>query len=479
MEGMIMAAQLLLSLSILIVVHEWGHFISARMFGIRVEKFYLFFDFLFPMANVLNFSLLKFKKGDTEYGVGWFPLGGYVKIAGMVDESMDKEAMKAPAQEWEFRSKKPWQRLIVMLGGIIVNVFVGVMIFVGLTYFLGDTYIPNKYVNEHGGIYALDLAQQLGLQTGDKFVDINGKPLEDFLDVAKPDALLSQNSYYTVLRDGKEVRIDIPGNFIENFNKKSAASNFVSPRVPAIVGEISKEGDVTNIEIVNKDGKVDTIQHKTKLPTIAAKIGLKPGDRVVEVEGSPVTYQDELLKVVKGAPLDSISFKIDRGGQILAFKEDFKGRDMIGFAPQGLDKKELAYVHYGFAESIGLGTSRAFGIIFVQLKAFKKLFTGELSVKNSLSGPVGMARAFGSEWDWERFWHMTGTLSMVLAFMNLLPIPGLDGGYVVFLLYEMVSGREPNEKVFETALKVGMAILLVLMVFVFYNDIAKAITGNF
>ncbi|HWA32913.1 MAG TPA: RIP metalloprotease RseP [Cyclobacteriaceae bacterium] len=479
MEGMIMTAQLLLSLSILIVVHEWGHFITARTFGIRVEKFYLFFDFLFPMANVLNFSLIKFKKGDTEYGIGWFPLGGYVKIAGMVDESMDKEAMKAPAQPWEFRSKKPWQRLIVMLGGIIVNVVVGVLIFIGLTFFLGDTYIPNRYVNEHGGIYALDLAQQLGLQTGDKFVNINGRPFEDFLDVAKPDALLSQNSYYTILRGNEEVRIDIPGNFIENFNKKSSASNFVSPRIPAIVGVISPESEVTTLEFKTKaDGTVDTIRNTKVRPTIAKKIDLRAGDRIVEVEGSPITYQDELLKVVKGAPRDSISFKIQRDGQVLSFKEDFRGRDMIGFLPQGLDKKDLAYVNYSFGESIGLGTERAFGIIFVQLKAFKKLLTGQLSFTNSLSGPVGMARAFGSDWDWERFWHMTGMLSMVLAFMNLLPIPGLDGGYVMFLLYEMVSGREPSEKVFETALKIGMAILLVLMVFVFYNDIAKVITGN-
>src|SRR3954470_17823797 len=168
MEGMIMTAQLLLSLSILIVVHEGGHFFAARMFNIKVEKFYLFFDFLFPMANVLNFSLIKFKKGDTEYGIGWFPLGGYVKIAGMVDESMDKEAMKAPAQAWEFRSKAPWQRLIVMLGGIIVNVIVGVLIFIGITFFLGDTYIPKDYVNNHGGINALELGEQLGFKTGDK-----------------------------------------------------------------------------------------------------------------------------------------------------------------------------------------------------------------------------------------------------------------------------------------------------------------------
>ncbi|HQQ82349.1 MAG TPA: RIP metalloprotease RseP [Cyclobacteriaceae bacterium] len=473
MEGMIMTAQLLLSLSILIVVHEWGHFITARKFGIRVEKFYLFFDFLFPMANVMNFSLLKKKVGDTEYGVGWFPLGGYVKIAGMVDESMDKEAMNQPAQDWEFRAKRPWQRLIVMLGGIIVNVIVGVIIFVGLTFLLGDTYIPKEYINTHGGIQVLELGEKIGLRTGDKLVNINGKDFSDFQDLSKPDVLVSNQSYYTVLRDGQEVRIDVPGNFIENFNKRSAALSFVAPRMEAIVGSVSKDADLKTTEIKMVDGKMDTIVTKQKVESIAAKVALRPGDQITEINGQPIMYQDEVTKIVKGAPMDSIAFKVKRGDAILAFKESFKGRDMIGFLPKGIDKEELKYINYGFGESIGLGTERAFGVIFVQLKAFKKIITGEISFRNSLSGPIGMAQAFGPKWDWERFWRMTGMLSMVLAFMNLLPIPGLDGGYVVFLLYEMISGREPNEKVFETALKIGMAILLVLMVFVFYNDIVK------
>lgn len=473
MEGMIMTAQLLLSLSILIVVHEWGHFITARKFGIRVEKFYLFFDFLFPMANVMNFSLLKKKVGDTEYGVGWFPLGGYVKIAGMVDESMDKEAMKQPAQDWEFRAKRPWQRLIVMLGGIIVNVIVGVIIFVGLTFILGDNYIPKDYINSHGGIEALELGEKIGLKTGDILVNINGNDFNDFQDLTKPDVLVSSQSYYTILRDGKQVRIDVPGNFIENFNKRTAALSFVRPRFETIIGTVSNDADLITTEVKMVDGKADTIITKTKVESIAKKVGLRPGDQITEINGQPIRYQDEVTKIVKGAPMDSIAFKVKRGDAILAFKESFKGRDMIGFLPKGIDKEELKYINYGFGESIGLGTERAFGVIFVQLKAFKKIITGEISFRNSLSGPIGMAQAFGPKWDWERFWRMTGMLSMVLAFMNLLPIPGLDGGYVVFLLYEMISGREPNEKVFETALKIGMAILLVLMVFVFYNDIVK------
>ncbi len=464
---MIMTAQLLLSLSILIAVHEWGHFVTARMFNIKVEKFYLFFDFLFPMANVLNFSLVKFKKGDTEYGIGWFPLGGYVKIAGMVDESMDKEQLKQAPQPWEFRAKPAWQRLIVMLGGIIVNVITGILIFIGLTYFLGDTYVPKDYINNNGGIEALSLAKEIGFETGDKIVKINGKDFTDFQDVVKPDVLLSENSYYTVLRDGQEVKIAIPSNFIENFNRKDAVSSFLIPRIPAVVGRISK---VT--QVMKEDSTF------VEMETISSKVGLKPGDRFISVDGEPVTYQDEVIGLVKGNPRDTISFTIQRGDQLLSFRENFKGYNVIGFLPQGLDKKELAYINYGMGESIGLGTERAFGVIFLQLKAFKKIFSGDISFQKSLSGPIGMAQAFGTEWDWERFWRMTGLLSMVLAFMNLLPIPALDGGYVVFLLYEMISGREPSEKFFETALKIGMAMLLVLMVFVFYNDIAKLITGG-
>jgi len=455
MEGLIMTAQLLLSLSILIAVHEWGHYITARMFKIRVEKFYLFFDFLFPMANVLNFSLLKYKKGDTEFGIGWFPLGGYVKIAGMVDESMDKEQMKTPPQPWEFRSKPAWQRLIVMLGGIIVNVIVGILIFIGMTYWIGDQFIKNDYVNNHGGVQAMELAQQIGIKTGDKFVKINGKEFTYFDDVAKPDVLLSHNSSYTVLRDGKEVEIPIPTDFIENFDKRDALIRFVLPRRLPLIDEVTPG-------------------------TTADRIHLQKGDLIVGADNKPVVYYDELRAILTDFKGDSLRFSVKRGDQILNFTEPFKGQTGIGFAiPREFVPLEgQAEVSYSFGQSMLLGPGRAFDVIVVQLKAFRKIFSGDLSLRKSLSGPVGMAKAYGGEWDWERFWRMTGLLSMVLAFMNLLPIPALDGGYVMFLLYEMVSGREPSEKFFENAIKVGMALLLLLMIFVFYNDIAKLFTGG-
>jgi len=333
MQGMIMTAQLLLSLSILIVVHEGGHFFAARMFNIKVEKFYLFFDFLFPMANVLNFSLFKFKKGDTEYGIGWFPLGGYVKIAGMVDESMDKEQMKLAPQPWEFRSKPAWQRLIVMLGGIIVNVIVGILIFIGMVYFIGDRYILNDYVNKHGGVQALELAQKLGIQTGDKIVKINGKDFEYFDDVTKTDVLLSQNSSYTVSRAGQQIQIPIPANFIENFGKKEAMANFLLPRTQPVVETISPN-------------------------SIAQKVGLKQGDIFVEILNTPITYWDELRTMVKGNKQDTLQFKVKRGDQILSFKEYFKGQSSIGFytVPQ-LVAPEGEKNNYVFFSSIYFGRS--------------------------------------------------------------------------------------------------------------------------
>lgn len=450
MEGLIMTAQLLLSLSILIVVHEWGHFFAARTFNIKVEKFYLFFDFLFPMANVANFALFKKKKGDTEYGIGWFPLGGYVKIAGMVDESMDKEQMKQPAQPWEFRSKPAWQRLIVMLGGIIVNVIVGIIIFIGMTYFIGDRFILNEYVNTHGGVQALELAQKLGLQTGDKIIKINGKPFEYFDDITHMDVLLGHQASYTVLRGDREVEISIPNDFVENFNRKEALTTFLLPRRRVIIDEVQKD-------------------------SIASKINLQHGDEIVEVEGKSILYHDELRYAIDHRTGDSLSFKVKRGETIIPFKVNFKGHVNMGFAmpPYLVPPEGEKAIHYSLGSAVALGPGRAFDVITMQVKAFGKMLRREISVKNSLSGPIGMAKMYGGKWDWERFWRMTGLLSMVLAFMNLLPIPGLDGGYVVFLLYEMVTGKEPSEKVFENSIRVGMALLLLLMVFVFYNDIAK------
>lgn len=441
MDWMIMLAQLLLSLSFLVAVHEFGHLIAAKYFGMRVEQFSIGFP---P-------KIWSFKKGETEYAISAIPLGGYVKISGMIDESLDTETMKLPPQPWEFRSKPAWQRLIVMLGGITVNVIVGVMIFIGITYAFGDTYILKDEINKMGGFQVGSIGEGIGLKTGDQIVKINGKDFKYLEDIVKPETLLGTNAYYTVEREGKLIDLPIPADFIQKFNKKENALNFVMYRFPPMVGKIEKG-------------------------SVAEHAGLQIGDLFTELNGEPVKYFDELYDRVKAYKGDSISFAVMRNGALLTFKEDFKGRDRIGYngmMPKGYFDKAEVSIKYGFIESIPLGTTRAFTTLKTQITAFGKVISGVLSPKESLSGPLGIMQAFGAEWDWERFWQLTGVLSLVLAFMNLLPIPALDGGHVMFLTYEIVSRRKPSDKFLENAQKVGMVFLLALMVFIFANDIIK------
>ncbi len=431
-----MAAQILLSLSILVGLHEMGHLLAAKFFNMRVEQFSIGFP---P-------KVFSFKYGETEYALSAIPLGGFVKISGMIDESLDTEAMKQPPQPYEFRAKPAWQRLIVMLGGIFVNVVTGVIIFIFLTYVYGETYISKDAVNENGGIIALDLGQEIGLQTGDKIVKINGEDFQDFQQVMKSEVFLGEDSYYTVNRDGAMVDIPIPNDFIEKMNNEEAMMNFIFPRYPAIVGDV-REG------------------------SIAARVGLSEGDRIVQVAGIPVNYQDEVSGIVRGFEGDSITLSYMPGGegQVRTIKEYFAEDSVFGFtAKNNLIQEKIEYT---FAESIPYGTSKAFNIVFLQVKAFGKMLTGVINPAKSLAGPIRIAQAYGGEWIWERFWFMTGLLSMVLAFMNLLPIPALDGGHVMFLSYEIISGRKPSDKFLENAQKVGMVLLLSLMVFVIFNDI--------
>jgi len=446
---MIMLAQLLLSLSILVAVHEMGHLLAAKYFGMRVEQFSIGFP---P-------KIWSFKKGETEYAVSAIPLGGYVKISGMIDESLDTELMKQDPQPWEFRSKPAWQRLIVMLGGVTVNVIVGIVIFIGITFVYGDAFILKDEVNKNGGFYVGEVFERIGLKTGDKIVKVNGYDYQYIEQLVRPDTLLASNGSYTVERDGKLIDIKIPPNFIEEF-KRENAGKFVDFRFPPIV-EVAREG------------------------YLAERIGLKKGDRIIEVNHIPVTYYDEVYTIISTNKADVVSFKILRDGKEIAY-ENQKFADpeekKIGFNPEEprafLDKAE-ANIHYGFIESVPLGTKRAFSTLATQIKAFGKMISGALSVRKSLSGPIGIMEAFGPDWDWERFWSLTGVLSLVLAFMNLLPIPALDGGHVMFLSYEMISRRKPSDKFLEVAQKVGMVILLGLMVFVFANDIIKKVEHFF
>lgn len=447
MSWMISLAQLLLSLSFLVAVHEMGHLLAAKYFGMRVEQFSIGFP---P-------KIWSFKKGETEYAISAIPLGGYVKISGMIDESLDTEAMKLPPQSWEFRSKPAGQRLIVMLGGIVVNLVVGVLIFIGLTYVYGTSYILKDEVNNHGGFHVGPIGESIGLKTGDKIIKINGKPYDYIEDLTKPQTLMESNGSYTIERNGEVKEIKFASDFLKNFNEKESALNFVTPRL---------------------ESRIDTVAEKS----IAAMAGLRKNDVIIEFNGHPIKYNDEVRdrvnEIVTNDKSKAFTFKIVRDGKIHAYKGNFGNQKLLGFAVNTDDffKRAERKVSYSFFESIPMGAKRAFNTLATQVQAFGKVITGKLPVRDSLSGPLGIMKAFDPSWDWFKFWSLTGLLSLVLAFMNLLPIPALDGGHVAFLTYEIVSRRKPSDKFLENAQKVGMVLLLSLMVFVISNDVIKLFT---
>jgi regulator of sigma E protease len=437
MDTLIMVAQLILGLSILVGLHELGHLLTAKMFGMRVEKFSIGFP---P-------KIVGFKWGETEYSIGAIPLGGFVKISGMVDESMDTEQLSSEPQPWEFRSKPAWQRLIVMLGGIIVNVITGVVIFVVLVYQKGETYYSRDQIIEHG-IVAYDIGKMIGFQDGDKILDINGEPYRSINDLSSGEALLSSEGFYTVERDGELIRIDIPRGFINSFSNEESMMKFINIRIPFEVGEVMSGSP-------------------------ASTIGLQPKDKIVAVNNQPIAYFNELQSALAEVKGNETSLVIEREGQQIEKRASISKEGTIGIAITPL--LDPVVQKYGISESIVKGTQRAFGVVIVNARALGKMFTGEVSAKN-VSGPIGMAKIYGKRWDWVKFWSITGLISMILAFMNLLPIPALDGGHVMFLLYEMVSGQAPSDKFLENAQKVGMVLLLALMVFAIGNDILKIFT---
>lgn len=438
MDTLIMVAQLLLGLSILVGLHEMGHLLAAKLFGMRVEKFSIGFP---P-------KIAGFQWKGTEYSIGAIPLGGFVKISGMVDESLDSEQMSAEPQPWEFRSKPAWQRLIVMLGGIFVNVVTGVIIFVFLVYDKGETFYSRDQVIEHG-IVAYDIGEQIGLQDGDKILNINGIPYESVNDLSSGDALLSSDGFYTVERNGERLRVDIPRGFINSFSNEESMSNFVQIRFPFAVLDVSPDGN-------------------------AEEAGLQPGDKILAVNENEVYYFNELQSALDEQKGNEVALTIERDKQELITQVNVSEEGMIGIAVENL--LEPVRKTYSFMQSIPIGTERAFSIVIINARAMGKMFTGEVSAKN-VSGPIGMAKIYGSTWDWTKFWSITGLISMILAFMNLLPIPALDGGHVTFLLYEMISGRSPSDRFLENAQKVGMVLLLAIMVFAIGNDILKLFTG--
>lgn len=432
-----MAAQLIAGLAILVTLHELGHFLAARAFGIKVEKFYLFFD-------AWGFKLFSFKKGDTEYGIGWLPLGGYVKIAGMIDESMDKEAMKQEPKPWEFRSKPAWQRLIVMVAGVTMNVILGIIIYWFVTYHYGERQLPISEIRY--GLVASPIAEQIGINTGDRIIKVNGKKVKYFSDLLSAEVLMG-NAVLTVVRSSNDtVNITVPADFIERFTDDSD-SRYVSPRQKFVVDQVVEDSN-------------------------AEKAGLEQGDRIITVNNKPIEFFDELQKTLQDAKGEEVELAINRNNNIINKRVEVTSEGTIGFAPK-MEELNFENQTYGLGESFVIGADKAFSSLIVTIKGLGKIFKGEVSASKSLHGPIGIAKIYGGEWDWYRFWVITGLLSMVLAFMNILPIPALDGGHVLFLTAEAISGRKPSDSFMEKAQITGMIILLGIMAFAIGNDILK------
>lgn len=453
----IQISQFLLSLTLLVFLHELGHFVPAKLFGIRVSKFYVFFDFLFPLPKVLNFSLLKKKVGDTEYGIGWFPLGGYVQIDGMVDESMDVEKLKEPAQPWEFRSKPAWQRLIVMIGGVTVNVVLAMIIYAGMLWYWGEQYLPMK--NATNGVMVMDsMGYDLGLKNGDKIVSVGGRELDDFRDFTK-ELILYQATTIEVIRDGAPQTLNIPATYISDLIKKKQkvkSMQLIEPRIPVEVAAIQKG-----------------------LP--GEKAGLKSGDKILAVNQVPTPFYDQMKEQFDAQKGKPIVLSVLRANDTLQLQAKLTKDGLLGFKPNfDLSKYfKVTTIHYSFLESIPAGIGMAYNTLDAYVRQFKLLFSGQVKAKDSLGGFVTMANAFGKIWDWQAFWSMTALISIILAFVNILPIPALDGGHVLFLLYEMVTRKAPPQKFMEYAQMAGMAFLLGLMLYANGLDIFRLIMDKF
>lgn len=441
MDILVQAAQFLLSLSLLIVLHEFGHFIPAKLFKTKVEKFYLFFD---PY-----FSLFKKKIGDTEYGIGWLPLGGYVKIAGMVDESMDKEQLAQEPQPWEFRSKPAWQRLIIMVGGVTVNVVLAIIIYSGMMMYYGEEYLP--IANIENGLMIDENGQALGLQNGDLVVAVDGKEIERFSEIPK-ELLLSENTI-TVMRNGS--RIDLT---VDDADKKELIANqssMIGLRFPYIVGEFT-----------------DT--------SVAEPAGLEVGDSIVSLNGTKHKFFDEYIDNIPKSAGQEITLGLYRNGNYKEIGMTVPKHGKIGVRPGG--KSVLSYYDietkkYGFFASIPAGISKSKTVLTDYIRQFRLIFNTETEAYKQVGGFITIGKQFDTQWNWQRFWGFTAFLSIMLAFLNILPIPALDGGHVVFVLWEMVTGRKPAEKVLEYAQLVGFVILLALIVLANGNDIIGLFTS--
>lgn len=429
--------QFILSFSILVTLHELGHFLTAKWFKCRVEKFYLFFN---PW-----FSLWKQKIGETEYGIGWVPFGGYVKIAGMVDESMDKEQMKQPPKPDEFRSKPAWQRLIIMVAGVVVNILLAIVIFIGIIAVWGDEYVPAQ--NLKYGIYADSLGRDIGLIDGDNIIAVAGKPIKKVGTVGA-EIIMNEASQITIDRNGQTMQVAIPQGFISQLNK-NRLGGFSYVRYPLVVDSLMPASKIV-------EGKI-----------------LK-GDTLVGINDKKVSYSTDLMHFESPKNQEATLY-FKRGSDTISTKVFFDeaGSNGIGFQSMG---KILGsnHIHYSFLEAIPAGFNRCWETLGKYIQNMKLLFTSdEVKVSDSLGSIISIGNTFPGVWDWQSFWTLTAIFSIILAFMNILPIPALDGGHALFTIAEMVSGRKPSDKFMEYAQMVGMVLLLGLMAYALGLDFLR------
>ncbi|NQU81278.1 MAG: RIP metalloprotease RseP [Bacteroidetes bacterium] len=437
MEVFVKIAQLLLSLSILVILHEAGHFMFAKLFKTRVEKFYLFFD---PW-----FSLLKFKKGETQYGIGWIPLGGYVKISGMIDESMDKEQMKKPPEPWEFRSKPSWQRLIIMLGGVMVNFLLAIVIYIMVLFVWGEEYMPTENVKY--GILVDSVGIEMGLRNGDKIVSVDNQEVENFYQII-PDIVLNERKTIQIKRDGRLMEVKIPEESIPLLIKGKGRIDARIPFSPLIVVGFIKESPAKNS-------------------------GLQTGDEILGLNNEIYEYYDQFKKKLDENIGKIVSLQIKRNSNNLEIPVVVNNQGMIGIRRDIKDIFEFRKIEYGFFESIPAGITKGVETLQDYLKQIKLIFSKDTKAYESLGGFITIGSIFPGVWDWYAFWNLTAFLSIILAIMNILPIPALDGGHVMFLLYEVVTGRKPGDKFMEYAQMTGMIILLALLLFANGNDVIR------
>ena len=423
-------AQFILSFSILVVLHEIGHFIPARLFGTRVEKFYLFFN---P-----GFSLWKKKIGETEYGIGWIPFGGYVKIAGMIDESMDKEQLKKEPESWELRSKPAYQRLIVMLGGVIVNVVLAIVIFIGISWYWGDDYLPAKNVTY--GVHASALAKQMGVQDGDIILSLDKKELENF-DALEAKLILTNPTTLEVQRGDSIISLNIPATLATSLAKFKKSDPFVIPRIPVIIDSVGSSA-------------------------VVLEGAFSKNDTLLKINNTSIRYQYEFIEVKQKYADSIVMVTSKRGNDTVYTKALINGSGQIGLfvkLPYALFK--TVHKEFTFFQAIPEGVNRCYTTLDNYIQGIKQIFTGKVNANDSLGSLISIGNTFPAAWDWERFWTLTAIFSIILAFMNVLPIPALDGGHALFIIVEMITGRKPGDKFMEYAQIVGMMLMFGLMLY--------------